>query len=320
MDTRQVRILVAEKSSFSREGLQAFEQLGELHASDVAQAHLSQEVVGYDVLIVRLGLRVDASVLQAEPALAAIGTPTTGLDHIDLQAAGERGVEVLSLKGERLFLDQVYATAEHSLALMLALLRKIPAAQQSVLNYEWRRDIYRGNELNGKNLGLVGCGRLGAMMARYANGFGMNVYAFDPYLHSFPDGVEVCQSLKALLGCSDVVSLHVPLNLETTGMISRPQFDQMRPGAWLVNTSRGAIVDETALLRALESGQLAGAALDVLVSESQIDPGRPRALIEFARAHDNLIITPHIGGATYESVVKADLFLANKLKIFLETR
>jgi D-3-phosphoglycerate dehydrogenase len=311
--SRPLRLLVAEASSFSQEGLAAFARLGQLTSQDVPQSELAARAADQDVLIVRLGLRVNASVLAAASTLRYVVTPTTGLDHIDLQAAQARGIEVLSLKGERQFLDQVFATAEHTLALMFALLRRIPAAFESAKAGQWRRDLYRGRELNSRTLGIVGCGRLGSMLAGYAQGLQMRVLAYDPYLPQLPAGVERAESLGALLATSDIVSLHVPLNEETTGMLGANQFQQMKAGAVLINTARGAVLDEASLLEALQSGRLAGAALDVLANEERIAAGEDHPLLAYARQHDNLIITPHIGGATYESVVKADLFAANKL-------
>jgi D-3-phosphoglycerate dehydrogenase len=312
-----VRILVAEKTSFSVKGLQALAEIGKLAAFDVPQAELASAVQEYDILVVRLGLRVDAAVLEAGARLLGVGTPTTGLDHIDLQTASRRGIPIWSLKGERGFLDQEFATAEHTFALLLSLVRRIPSAFASVLEGEWRRDLYRGSELNGKTLGILGCGRLGTMVARYGLGFGMQVLAHDPYLAAFPPGVEPVSSLDELLARSDVFSIHVPLNDETRGMIAAPQFARLHPGALLVNTARGAVVAEDALLQALASGLLAGAALDVLEDEHLLAAQPERPLIAWARTHDNVILTPHIGGATFESVEKADLFLAGKIRSFL---
>jgi D-3-phosphoglycerate dehydrogenase len=294
-----MRILVAEKSSFSLKGLQSLAEVAPVDALDLSQAQLAAAVRGYQVLVVRLGLQVDRLVLEAGEDLRIVATPTTGLDHIDLQAAQERGVTVLSLKGEREFLDQVYATAEHTYALLLSLVRRIPAAFDAVGRYEWRRDLYRGRELSGKTLGIVGCGRLGSMVARYGMAFGMRVIAYDPYQPHLPQ--------------SDVVSLHVPLNAETEDMIAAEQLAQLRPGAILINTARGAVLDEAALLSSLQSGTLAGAALDVLRNEYALGDRAPNPLIEYARTHDNLVITPHIGGSTQESIEKADLFIANKI-------
>jgi D-3-phosphoglycerate dehydrogenase / 2-oxoglutarate reductase len=308
-----MRILVAEKSSFSLKGLQSLAEVAPVDALDLSQAQLAAAVRDYQVLFVRLGLQVDRLVLEAGEDLRIVATPTTGLDHIDLQAAQERGVAVLSLKGEREFLDQVYATAEHTFALLLSLVRRIPAAFDAVGRYEWRRDLYRGRELSDKTLGIVGCGRLGSMVARYGMAFGMRVLVYDPYQPRLPEGVTTCPTLAELLAESDVVSLHVPLNAETEGMIAAGQFAQMRPGAILINTARGAVLDETALLSSLQSGTLAGAALDVLRDEFALGDRAPNPLIEYARTHDNLVITPHIGGSTQESIEKADVFIANKI-------
>jgi D-3-phosphoglycerate dehydrogenase len=176
-----MRILVAEKSSFSERGLAALEAIAPVEARDLSQAELAGAVGDFDILALRLGLRVEAETLAAGQRLQIIGSPTTGLDHIDLEAAAQHNVAVLSLKGERLFLDQVYATAEHAFALLLSLVRCVPAAFAAVQEYEWRRDRYRGREINGMTLGIVGCGRLGTMAARYGAGFGMQVLAYDPY-------------------------------------------------------------------------------------------------------------------------------------------
>ena len=313
------RILVAESSSFSERGLQAFARLGPVDALDLSQDELENLVGNYEMLVVRLGLQVDREVIAAGKSLQAIATATTGVDHIHLDAARQRGIAVISLQGERAFLDQVYATAEHTFALLLSLLRRIPSAFEAVKDYEWRRDVFRGGELNGKSLGIIGCGRLGRMVARYGAAFGMQVLVFDPYQSDLPNKVERCTSLYQLLAASDIVSLHVPLNQETRGMISAAEFAAMRPGALLLNTARGAVLDEQALLSALETGWLGGAALDVLDREHSLASHRDHPLIEYARTHENLIITPHIAGATQESIEKADLFLADKLQKYLST-
>ena len=312
-----IRILLAEESSFSQVGIRALENLGELDAFDLTQDDLTERIGTYDVLVLRLGLRADRQVIANGKNLKVIVTPTTGIDHIDLQAADEFGVALLCLKGERDFLDQVYATAEHTFGLLLAVVRKIPAAFDSVKHYQWRRDVYRGRELDGKTIGIIGCGRLGSMVVRYAKAFGMHVIVYDPYQENLPKGIEQVDSLDLLLGESDIVSVHVPLNKDTRHLLSEREFSQMREGAYLVNTSRGAIIDEKALLRALQSGHLAGAAVDVICDEHLVENEKENPLIEYAKAHDHLIITPHIAGATQESVEKADLFVIDKLKNWL---
>jgi len=308
------RILLAEKSSFSEKGILELGKLGKLEALDLTQAELLARISKVDVLVLRLGLGVGADLLGLAANLKVIVTPTTGLDHIDLAAANQNGVEVLSLKGEREFLDRVYSTAEHTFALMMALIRHIPASFEAVKNYEWRRDVFRGHELDGQTIGLIGCGRLGTMMVGYCRAFGMRVLVYDPYQENLPEGIEKVESLKELLSRSEIVSLHVPLNDETRGMLSETEFAQMRSGAILINTSRGAIVDEKALLRALEREHLAGVAVDVVCDEHRIETEKSQPLIEAARRQGKIIITPHIGGATFESVEKADIFVIRKLK------
>lgn len=312
-NSQPLSILLAERSSFSQRGLEALQAIAPTEACDLRQEELAEKAARHDILVVRLGLRVDAAVLRTASRLRVIASPTTGLDHIDLAEAERCGVTVLSLKGERQFLETVTATAEHTFALLLSLVRRIPSAFEAVKQGEWRRDRFRGRELSGQTLGIIGYGRLGRMVARYGLAFGMRVLIYDPYFdpQATPlwPGAECCSTLGEVLEQSEVVSLHVPLNAETTGMIAAGELARMKPGAVLINTARGAVVDETALLEALTSGHLAGAAVDVLCNEPHIRPD----LLDYARQHDNLIITPHIGGATQESVEKADLFLAKKI-------
>lgn len=299
--------------------MQALAALAPTEAYDLTQDGLISIIDAYNVLVLRLGLRVDGEVLAAGKRLRIIATPTTGLDHIDVIAAEKRGINIFSLQGERQFLEQVYATAEHTFALLLALIRHIPAAFDAVKRYEWRRDIFRGTELNGKTLGILGCGRLGSMVARFGIAFGMRVLSYDPYRSDLPAGVVRCLSLEELLTRSDILSVHVPLNADTKNMLSMAELNLLPPGALLLNTSRGGILDESAVLHLLESGHLAGVALDVLEGEYHLAFVRNHPLIEYARAHDNLLITPHIAGATQESVEKADLFIVDKIRNNLST-
>jgi D-3-phosphoglycerate dehydrogenase len=318
MTGKEIRLLLAEKSSFSQRGIEALGDLGQLDALDLTQSELTNRVGNYDVLVVRLGLRVNAEVLAAGKRLQAVVTPTTGLDHIDSMIARQRGIAVLSLKGERDFLDKVVGTAEHTMALMLSLLRHIPFAFDAVKCNEWRRDLYRGRELCERRLGILGYGRLGSIVARYALVFGMHVYVYDPYISDAPPPIKRCSSLEELLSQAEVLTIHVPLNEETEGLLGARELALLPVEAAIVNTSRGAIINEDALLVALESGRLAGAALDVICHEELVGTGVTNPLLDYARAHTNLVITPHIGGATYESVEKADLFIVGKLRRFLK--
>jgi D-3-phosphoglycerate dehydrogenase len=288
-------------------------RIGDLVLGDLDRPALLAAVPDADILWVRLRHAIDAEVIERSPRLRYIVSPTTGLNHIDLVAAERRGIQILSLRGEQEFLRNVRATAEHTLALILALLRHIPAATRHVAGGGWDRDAFRGRELFGKTAGLVGFGRLGRMVGRYLTAFEMHLLATDPSTEGAPILPAVrFVPLMALLREADVVTLHASYSEENRRFFGAEEFATMKPGAVFVNTARGELVDETALLESLKSGRLAGAALDVLSDEWS---GRPadHPLAHHARAHDNLIITPHIGGCTTESMHKTEAFLATRL-------
>lgn len=314
-----IRILNAEPLEYCDEARQILRSIGELHEEALEREQLLQIVGDFDVLIVRLGFQIDREVLDVGHRLKAIVTATTGLDHVDVEYAREKGIEVLSLQGERDFLEEVTATAEHSFALLLALIRKIPQAYESVKRGEWNRDAFRGCELSSKRLGIVGLGRLGEQVARYGQAFRMHVLAYDPYRSRWLDEVQHCESLDDLLCQSDVLSLHVPLQGETAGMIGKRELALLPAGAIVINTSRGEVVDTGALLQALESGHLSGAGLDVIESERDTLERQVSPLLAYAKSHDSLLITPHVGGATWESMSKTELFMAHKLRGFLQS-
>ncbi|HPO58472.1 MAG TPA: NAD(P)-dependent oxidoreductase, partial [Anaerolineaceae bacterium] len=185
----------------------------------------------------------------------------------------------------------------------------------SVLRGEWNRDAFRGHDLCGRSLGILGLGRIGEKVARYGLAFGMRVLAYDPTRDPWMEGVERANTMDELLAASEVLSIHVPLNERTEGLIGRRELALLPPGALLVNTARGAVLQREALLEALESGRLGGAALDVLWDERGAADER---LLEYARTHENLLITPHIGGATVESMAATEVFMARKLQRFLQ--
>jgi D-3-phosphoglycerate dehydrogenase / 2-oxoglutarate reductase len=266
-----------------------------------------------EILIVRLKFLLDKTFLERAPKLKLIATGTTGLDHIDLSTANARGIIVLSLRGETAFLSTVTATAEHTWALLLALLRHIPEAHRSVINGEWDRTPFFGRELQGQTLGIVGLGRIGRMVAQYGLAFRMRVIGYDPYASGWVEGVGKVGNLNELIHNAVIISVHVPLSEETLGLIGKTQFSSMKRGSILLNTSRGAVLDEAALLEALEGGQIGGAALDVIHDEYNSASGPREQLIRYAASHTNLLITPHLGGATFESLEKVELFMAEKI-------
>ena len=313
-------ILIAESSNFSEAAAERLEEAGQTIFADLDRQELLKAVVAADVLWVRLRHRIDREVINAASRLAVIATPTTGLNHIDLHEADRRGIRVISLRGETAFLDQIFATAEHTLALTLGLLRHLPAASSHANEGGWNRDLFRGGELHGKTAGIIGYGRVGRMVAGYLQAFGMTVLAADTDPSRTPANSQIkIVPLAELLERSDLVSLHVSFSEGNAGFFGRNEFERMKPGSWFINTSRGELVDEGALLHALVSGKLASAALDVLSDERSSGMGH-HALVEYARSHDNLVITPHIAGCTVESMQKTENFLAEKVVAFLESR
>lgn len=314
-----MRIVISEPEQYSDRAIDVYRSLGEVIATHTLRRNELLDLVREaEVLVIRLAHTIDRQVLAAAKKLKIIACPTTGLDHIDLAAAAEQGVRVVSLKGQTDFLRTVSATAEHTFALLLSLVRKIPWAFASVNNGEWDRDAFKGHELAGKTLGIIGFGRLGSLVYRMARGFDMQTVAADIKTIDPSSGVRQL-SLNEVLAMSDIVSVHVPYTAATERMFSETAFAAMKQHAVFINTSRGQVVDEAALLQALRDGKLSGAALDVLWAEDK----RPVAisddpLIEYAKTHQNLLITPHLGGATFESMEKTEIFIAEQVRDYIK--
>jgi D-3-phosphoglycerate dehydrogenase / 2-oxoglutarate reductase len=241
-----------------------------------------------DALLVRSETRVTSALLHAAPRLRVIGRAGAGVDTIDVAAATERGIVVVNAPG-----GNAVAAAEHTLALIFALARRIAAADASMKRGQWARGAYMGTELSGKTLGLIGLGRVGGEVSRRALGLDMHVLVYDPYVpdeHARRIGLEPTD-LEVLLKASDFVSLHVPLTEATRGILGAAQIAHLRPSAFVINCARGGLIDEAALLSALDAGCLAGAAVDVFSSEPvRADDPLPR--------HPKVVATPHLGAST----------------------
>jgi D-3-phosphoglycerate dehydrogenase len=245
-------------------------------------------------VMVRNQTQLTAEILGAAEKLIGIGRVGVGLDNIDVAAATKQGTVVIAPLNAN-----AVSVAELAMGLILALARKIPQGDHSTKAGEWDRRGSTGMELDGKTLGLCGFGRIGRLVAARARAFGMRLLVFDPFVKAdspgFAEtGATLCPTLEELLGASDFVTVHSPLTPETKHLFNSRTLATMKRGAYLVNTSRGSVVDETALVEALKSGQLAGAALDV----REIEPPKARGDLE---SMPNVILTPHIGAFTAES-------------------
>ncbi len=315
-DGGSTEVLVAEPETYNEKCISALSKVGKVTAKKMGRKELLSNIEKFDVLVIRLETWVDRELIDRAKKLKIIGVAATGLDHVDVDYAAEKGIKVASLKGERKFLEGVNATVEHTFALILSLIRNVPWAFDEVKRERWTRTPFFGWELNGKTMGILGLGRIGSKVAKIAKGFGMEVIACDPYVGKAAmrkSGVEKVD-IDSLLARSNAIVVCAALNRETVSLIGTKEFEQMRLKPILINASRGKIVSEEALFHALEKGLVSGAAVDVLSREAESDnPLKNSPLVKYAKGHDNLIITPHLGGATFESMERTGIFIAEKV-------
>jgi D-3-phosphoglycerate dehydrogenase len=289
--------------------------LAEVVTKPADQKLLSDTIHQYEGYFAALKVRLTGELIDRAKKLKVIVTPSTGLDHIDVEHAERKGITIISLKKETEFLDSVTATAEMAWALLLAVVRKLPWSFDDAKKGIWSRDKFRGCQLSTKTFGIIGYGRLGKIIAEYARGFRMRVLATDIRNVQTAEGVELVD-LDTLLRESDVISLHIHLTDQNRRFINREKFTKMKKGAYLINTSRGGIIDEKAFVEALESGRLGGAGVDVIEGEWR-DDLHAHPLIRYASTHDNLVISPHTAGVTYESQSTAMEHIVGMLKSYL---
>jgi D-3-phosphoglycerate dehydrogenase len=260
---------------------------------------------------------INRAMIDSCPSLKIISTPSTGTNHIDVEHAESKGIRIFCLRGSGI-VNKIYASSEFTFNLMISTIRKTPYAFRAVCEGRWRESegLLRARELAGLTLGIIGFGRIGGNVAKYASAFGMRVLAYDPYKQvDNPDVVQE-DALDDLLGEADVIVVCVHLNDETRGMINSCAFEKMKDGVYFINTSRGDVIDEGALLKFLDSGKIAAAGVDVISGE--FSEGRnDHPLIRYARTHDNLIITPHIAGLTFDSERKAQTAAYEAIREYL---
>jgi len=296
------RVLIAD--DVAPECLQILRR-GEVSADQnakLAQEELARAVRGYDGLIVRSRVQVTREVIEAGAELRIVGRAGIGTDNIDVDAATRRGILVMNTPQAN-----VTAAAEHAFSLLLSLARNIPRADAKLRAGGWDRKLFTGVELEGKTLGVLGMGKIGKQVARYGQAFGMKVVAYDPYLaEEQARRMDIhLVSIDELLERSDFVTVHVPMTEQTRNLINRDSFAKMKKSARLVNASRGGIVNEEALVEALKSGRIAGAAIDVFEIEP---PPADHALRKF----DNVVVTPHLGASTEEAQLKVAVDIAQQ--------
>ena len=276
----------------------------------LTKAELKAVIAPYDVLIMRVDPQIDAEIIEAAENLKYIGVCSVGLNHIDMDAVKAKGIKVQNAPGLN-----GNAVAELTLCKMLELARKTVAANNDVkYNKEWDKYKYMGTELKGKTVGILGFGRIGQRVGFLCRAFGMKVLAYDPYLPMEIFEKEQAQGTQTdpffVLHNSDFVTIHVPLTNETKNLVCKEQIDQMRPGACVLNMSRGGIVNEEDAYEALKSGQLGGYATDVMEVELSEDGELKSPLFEC----ENFIVSPHLGGQSVDAAKAIGEFITAKCK------
>lgn len=297
-----MKTLILEPDGFPEEAIARLRQLGPVMLGPETDS------VDAESVFVRLSTKIDATFHARFPGLRWIVSPTTGLNHIDAGYFAEQGVEVLSLRGRTEFLDNIHATAEHTLALVLGLIRKLPHAVKSVWDDQWDRYPYKGTELFGKTVLILGYGRIGRQVHALYQAFGCKIIANDIDEAKVPK--ENWRSVPEAFAEADILSVHLPHDPTTHRYVDAAVLAKLKPQCILVNTARGEILCQDAVFSALRSGHLAGAALDVLVDEpTPVGHAVRIALRDFG---NRLLITPHIAGFTYESLQSVETFMAER--------
>lgn len=271
-----------------------------------------------EILLTRLAYNINSEFLKNFPNLKIIGTPTTGLNHINLDREDKKKISIISLKGEDKFLSSISSTAELHWGLLISLIRGIPQAHFHVLNNNWNREEFYGTQLRGKTIGIIGYGRLGKMIAKFSKSFGLKVLAFD--IKKTIQKNIIFTKLETLFELSDIISINLSLNNSSKFLIDKKLLAKTKKNVCIVNTARGEVIDEFALCEQIEKGEIQGYATDVLCDEIYKDLRFPmkNPLVKLARKGKNIIITPHIGGACPDVMRNTEVFIAKKITNYVK--
>jgi D-3-phosphoglycerate dehydrogenase len=304
---KTLKVLVSDK--LSDQGVEILKRAGlEVDVkTKLTPEELINEIKNYDGLIIRSATKVTADVVHAADRLKVIGRAGSGLDNVDINAASKKGIVVMNTPG-----GNTITTAEHALSMMCSMSRLIPQATSSMKAGQWEKNKFNGVEMYNKTLGIIGIGQIGSYVAKVAQGMGMQVIGYDPYLseeNAKKMGVEQVD-LDTLFRKSDYITLHIPLTAETKNLISKETIAVMKKGVRIINCARGCIINETDLYEALKSGKVAGAALDVFEKEP-VDPKHPLLTL------DNFIATPHLGASTTEAQENVAFAVAEQVVDYL---
>jgi len=292
------------KDKLGKAGIEALQrEFDVVEGYDWDQAEFVRRIGEFDALVVRSAAKVTADVIEAGTRLRVIGRAGVGVDNIDVQAATKRGIIVVNAPQ-----SNILSAAEHTVAMLMACARNIPQAHMALKQGRWEKSRWKGVELKDKTLGIIGLGRIGALVAERALGLQMQVIAYDPYVTAerFRElGLARAETPERIYREADFITVHLPKNAETIGFIDDDAFAKMKDGVRVVNVARGGIIDEAALARALEAGKVAAAAIDVFPSEPTTD--------DVLFGYDQVVVTPHLGASTAEAETRAGVIIAEQV-------
>lgn len=301
-----MKILVTDV--IAEEAMELLKKNHEVTFKDITGEELAREIAPYHALMVRSGTKVTAEAINNAENLIVIGRAGIGVDNIDVKAATRNGIKVVNSPT-----GATISVAELTIGHMISLARRLPKADRTTRAGEWAKKKLKGVELNGKTLGLIGCGNIGRVVAKYARALNMSVIGYDPYISKEKleeEGIEKVESVGEVMGRADFISIHVPHTPETHHLINEEMLSKMKTSAYIINCARGGVVDEKALYNALKENKIAGAALDVYEEE----PAKNNPLFEL----DNAVFTPHIGASTKEGQIRAGTICAEQILKVLE--
>jgi D-3-phosphoglycerate dehydrogenase len=304
-----MQIGILEKKDFSDEAFKKLKAMGKVELFDGKK--IKNFLFDKEILFIRLKYFIGKELLDSAPKLKFVCTPTTGLNHLDLKELKKRNIKLVSLKGEKKFLSNVRATPEHTLGLLLSLLRNYKTAFLNDKNMKWDRDTFKGFEIFGKNIGIIGLGRVGKILAKYFSALGAKVYFNDIDRSIKPVfGAERFENLKKMIEKSDIIFMCASYDPKYHEFFDKKYIDLMK-NKYFINTARGELIDEEYLIKKIRSNFFKGVALDVINNET--GKNNLSEIIQIAK-NRNFILTPHIAGATYESMTGTEIFIANNLK------
>lgn len=307
----KMKIIVTESENFSKEALAILASIGEVSLLNIeSRESLINQCTDAEILFVRLGFKIDAEIIAGLPSLKYILSATTGTDHIDVAYFEQRGGKIICLKGETEFLGSIPSTAEHTWALLLSLVKKIPSSFNHVKTLEWNRNLFKGNNLKDKKIGILGMGRVGKQVAKFADAFGMKIGFYDTLEKDV--AYQKFDTPEKLFSWAEIICIHIPLDSENENFVNEQLLNFAKKECLIINTSRGNVWDEKIIAEKIKKAELSGVATDVLQNELNLKILKTNPLIDLANKGYNVIITPHIAGATFESMEMTEEFIAKK--------